>query len=62
MFPAMHSNRGRYFAKASASPPAIMVMPGGRPLTGASNTSTLLALHPSATPRKTLGELVVMSI
>ena len=62
MFLPMASSKGRYFSKAAASPPTMMVIPGGRPLTGASSTSMPWLRHTSATSQNTVGELVVMSM
>src|SRR3989454_1707575 len=62
MFRPMASSNGRYLANVVASPPTMMVMPGGRPLTGESRNSTPRVRQTSATRRTTLGALVVMSM
>src|SRR2546427_4976677 len=62
MFRPMASSNGRYLAKVAAWPPTMMVMPGGRPLTGESRNSTSRARQASAIRRTTLGALVVMSM
>jgi hypothetical protein len=62
MLPAIAANSGRYLAKTAAEPPAITVIVGGRPLTGASSISTPRAEQASAIRRATAGALVVVSI
>jgi hypothetical protein len=62
MLPAIAANSGRYLAKTARSPPAITVIVGGRPLTGASSISTPRVLQASAIRRATPGAFVVMSM
>src|SRR6266545_3422636 len=62
MLRPMHASSGRYAAKVVASPPAMIVMAGGRPLTGASSIATPRTRHASAIRRTTAGALVVRSM
>src|SRR5579859_6496639 len=59
---AMVSNRGRHFAKAASLAPTITVIEGGRPLTGASISSTPRDWQAAATRATVFGALVVRSI
>ena len=58
----MHSSTGLCFSNTAGSPPTIMVIAGGRPLTGESSISTPRRLHSSASRRIRDGALVVVSI